>query len=308
MEKYFLGILGSYVDTLYESDSYPKEGDFSHARFISWSAGGCPFNVSAVVAAKGCKVKVVDMLGKDEDTTPFLLQEMDRLHMDYESVQIKEGVTNGRVLIILTGDKRTMFIIDPLRPYYEVDRKMQELLDNAAYIYSLMHMINRSFKDIGPLLEAKRHGARIVLDGSSKYDDPSRVKILYDLADGLFINETDYERLREHSTKDPKEIIFDNGGEFVVITHGSGGSDLYLKDRNIYMPAMDKLDVLDSTGAGDAFAGCFLACLMKGMDYEKALAMATVNGAYACTVIGGLGGVATFEELEAFAKEHGYDL
>ena len=296
------------MDTLYESDSYPKEGDFSHARFISWSAGGCPFNVSAVVAAKGCKVRVVDMLGKDEDTTPFLLQEMDRLHMDYESVQIKEGVTNGRVLIILTGDKRTMFIIDPLRPYYEVDRKMQELLDNAAYIYSLMHMINRSFKDIGPLLEAKRHGARIVLDGSSKYDDPSRVKILYDLADGLFINETDYERLSEHSPKDPKEIIFDNGGEFVVITRGSRGSDLYLKDRNIYMPAMDKLDVLDSTGAGDAFAGCFLACLMKGMDYEKALAMATVNGAYACTVIGGLGGVASFEELEAFAKEHGYDL
>ena len=296
------------MDTLYESDSYPKEGDFSHARFISWSAGGCPFNVSAVVAAKGCKVRVVDMLGKDEDTTPFLLNEMDRLHMDYESVQIKEGVTNGRVLIILTGDKRTMFIIDPLRPYYEVDRKMQELLDNAAYIYSLMHMINRSFKDIGPLLEAKRHGARIVLDGSSKYDDPSRVKILYDLADGLFINETDYERLSEHSPKDPKEIIFDNGGEFVVITRGSGGSDLYLKDRNIYMPAMDKLDVLDSTGAGDAFAGCFLACLMKGMDYEKALAMATVNGAYACTVIGGLGGVASFEELEAFAKEHGYDL
>ncbi|MBQ5804757.1 MAG: carbohydrate kinase family protein [Erysipelotrichaceae bacterium] len=308
MEKYFLGILGSYVDTLYESDSYPKEGDFSHARFISWSAGGCPFNVSAVVAAKGCKVRVVDMLGKDEDTTPFLLNEMDRLHMDYESVQIKEGVTNGRVLIILTGDKRTMFIIDPLRPYYEVDRKMQELLDNAAYIYSLMHMINRSFKDIGPLLEAKRHGARIVLDGSSKYDDPSRVKILYDLADGLFINETDYERLSEHSPKDPKEIIFDNGGEFVVITRGSRGSNLYLKDRNIYMPAMDKLDVLDSTGAGDAFAGCFLACLMKGMDYEKALAMATVNGAYACTVIGGLGGVASFEELEAFAKEHGYDL
>ena len=308
MEEYFLGILGSYVDTLYESDSYPKEGDFSHARFISWSAGGCPFNVSAVVAAKGCKVRVVDMLGKDEDTTPFLLQEMDRLHMDYESVQIKEGVTNGRVLIILTGDKRTMFIIDPLRPYYEVDRKMQELLDNAAYIYSLMHMINRSFKDIGPLLEAKRHGARIVLDGSSKYDDPSRVKILYDLADGLFINETDYERLSEHSPKDPKEIIFDNGGEFVVITRGSRGSNLYLKDRNIYMPAMDKLDVLDSTGAGDAYAGCFLACLMKGMDYEKALAMATVNGAYACTVIGGLGGVASFEELEAFAKEHGYDL
>ena len=48
-----------------------------------------------------------------------------------------------------------------------------------------------------------------------------RLHFGYDLADGLFINETDYERLSEHSPKDPKEIIFDNGGEFVVITHGS---------------------------------------------------------------------------------------
>lgn len=308
MEKYLLGILGSYVDTYYDSDTYPEEGDFSHARFVSWSAGGCPFNVSAICAAKGCEVKVMDMLGKDEDTTQFLLSEMDRLHMDREFVEVKEDVTNGRVLIILTDEKRTMFIIDPLRPFYEVDEKMQELLNSASYIYSLMHMINRSFKDIEPLLEAKKHGARIVLDGSSKYDDPSRVKILYDLADGLFINETDYERLSEHSPKDPKEIIFENGGEFVIVTHGSNGSDLYLKDRRIFMPAMKNVEVIDSTGAGDAFAGCFLACLMKGMDYEKALAMATVNGAYACTVIGGLGGVCTFEQLEEFAKEHGYDL
>ena len=308
MEKYLLGLLGSSTDLFYESDTYPVEGDFSHARFISTSAGGCPLNVSAICAAKGCEVKVLDMLGKDDETTAFLLQEMDRLHLNREQVQIREGVTNGQVVIILTGDKRTMFVVDPIRPAYEVDEKMQELLNNAAYIYSLMHMINRSFSSLDPLLEAKKHGARIVLDGSSKYDDPSRVKILYDLADGLFINETDYERLSEHSEKDPKEIIFDNGGEFVVVTHGSKGSDLYLKGRNIYMPAMNNVEVLDSTGAGDAFAGCFLACLMKGMDYGKALAMATVNGAYACTVFGGLGGVATFKELEAFAKEHDYDI
>ena len=308
MEKYLLSILGSSVDYFYESDTYPEEGDFSHARSLGISAGGCPLNVGAVCASKDNKVMALDMLGKDDDTTDFLLSEMKRLGYDIENVQIKEDVTNGKVLIILTGDKRTMFVIDPKRPAYIVDEKMQGLLNNATYIYSLMHMINRSFENIDPLLEAKRHGAKVILDGSSKYDDPSRVKILYSLCDGLFINETDYERLSAVSQKDPVEIILSNGGEFVVITNGSKGSTLYLKDRKIFKPSLSNLDVLDSTGAGDAFAGCFIASLLSGYDYEKALSLATLNGAYACTVFGGLGGVSSFEQLLTFGKEHNYEL
>ncbi len=303
-----LTILGSSVDLFYEADSYPEEGDFSHARYIRSMAGGCPLNVGAVCASKGLNVKALDMLGKEDESTSFLLSEMKRFGFDTENIIIKEGVSNGQVVIILTGEQRTMFVVDPIRPIYDVDQKMQDLMNDATYIYSLMHMINRSFSSLDPFLEAKRHGARMIMDGSSKYDDPSRVKILYDLVDGLFINDMDYERLKAHSPEEPKDIIFRNGGEFLVITRGSRGSTLYLKDREIYKPSLKGLKVFDSTGAGDAFAGCFIACLLDGMDYERALAMASVNGAYACTVFGGSGGVASFETLERFAKEYDYDL
>ena len=222
MEKYLLSILGSSVDYFYESDTYPVEGDFSHARTLGISAGGCPLNVGAVCAATGRKVYGLDMLGKDDDTTDFLLSEMKRLGYDTSHIEIRKDVTNGKVLIILTGDKRTMFVIDPKRPPYTVDDRMQDLLNNATYIYSLMHMINRSFENIEPLLEAKRNGARIILDGSSKYDDPSRARILYTLCDGLFINKTDYERLSRVSEKDPVEMIpkyvheWENGYKIVI--------------------------------------------------------------------------------------------
>ncbi len=306
MEKYLLSVLGSSLDYFYEADSYPVEGDFSHARFLGISAGGCPLNVGAVCASKGRRVMALDMLGKDDDTTDFLLNEMKRLGYDTSHIEIRKDVSNGKVLIILTGDKRTMFVIDPKRPPYTVDDRMQDLLNNATYIYSLMHMINRSFENIDPLLEARSHGARIILDGSSKYDDPSRVKILYALCDGLFINKTDYQRLFSVSDKDPVEKILSAGGEFIIITDGSNGSTLYLKDRKIFRPSVSHLEVLDSTGAGDAFAGCFIASLLSGFDYEKALSLATVNGAYACTVFGGLGGVCNFEQLNEFAREHNY--
>ena len=62
MDKYLLTIPGSSVDSFYESDTYPIEGDFSHARFICNSAGGCPLNVGAVCASKGMKVKTLEIL------------------------------------------------------------------------------------------------------------------------------------------------------------------------------------------------------------------------------------------------------
>ena len=306
--KYLLSILGSSVDTFYEADSYPEEGDFTHARLLGSCAGGCPLNVAAVVASKGLETKALDMLGKDDDTTPFLLKEMARLDIDSDNVLIKENVCNGKVAIINTGNNRTMFVVDPIRPPYEMDDKIQDLLNNATYIYSLMHMLNRSFKDMEPLLEAKRHGARIILDGSSKYDDSSRIKILYSLCDGLFINENDYERLKEHSPKDPRDILFENEGEFICVTHGSRGSTLYLKNQEIYAEAMKNIEVSDSTGAGDSFAGAFISGLLLGYDYEKTLRLATVNGAYACTNFGGLGGVASIDTLNKFAKEHNYEM
>ena len=308
MNKYLLSIFGSSVDSFYESDTYPQEGDFSHARFLNNVAGGPCFNMCAVAASKGVDVKALDMLGKDDDTTNFLLDMMEHYHINKDNVFVEKDVRNGKVLIILTGDKRTMFVLDPIRPHYIVDDKLQNELNNASYIYSMLHMINRSFGDIEPLLIAKKNGAKVVIDGSSKYDDPSRVKMLYDLADGLFINDVDYERLKEKSDLDPKDIILKDENNFVVVTKGSKGSSLYLKDETIDMPAVSNLKVVDSTGAGDAFAGAFLASLLKGYDYKTALRYATLSGAYACTVFGGQGGVASFEQLDNFAKEYKYDI
>ena len=148
MEKYLLTVLGSSVDYYLDSDTYPDEGDFSHSRFIGSFAGGCPLNVGAVAASKNVRVKALDMLGINDRTTDFLLEKMHEFHIDTENICFDANTTNGKVVIILTGDRRTMYVIDPIRPFYHVDEQLQSVLDHAAYIYSLMHMIHRSFDDL----------------------------------------------------------------------------------------------------------------------------------------------------------------
>ena len=300
---YLLSVLGSSIDEFYKAEIYPKEGDFSFAHPMGRKAGGPPLNVSCVCASKGGEVKVLDYLSDNDESSSFLVKEMEGYGVDASHIIYGEAL-NGRVVIINTAGERTMFVVNPKRPYYTVDEKMQELLNGSSYVYSLMHIIGHSFEDVSPLHEARKHGARILFDGTSKYEGTYERDLLYDLADGVFINETGYENLSRVSEDDPKKILFERGASFICVTSGSKGARCYTKDREYFQPAF-KTEVLDSTGAGDSFAGAFIYGLLKGYDYDKCLKLACLNGAYACRVFGGQGGCCSYDELCKFAEDYG---
>lgn len=308
MDKYLTVILGSSVDIFYRVESYPQEGDFSHGMEVGKSAGGCALNVGCIAASKGAEVVALDYLKKGDEVTEILLNAMKENHVNTEYIIQAEDCTDGKVVIINSGDKRTMLVIDPKRPKYLVDTKMQELLNRSSYIYSLMHVVERSFDSYDYLKEARKHGAKMIFDGTSQYDDPKRSYLLLSLADGLFINSVDYQKLCNSIAQDAKEILFDNGCEFVCITEGSDGASCYTKDGKYHAESLVLENIVDSTGAGDAFAGAFLYGLLNELNYEKCLRLASVCGAYSCMHNSGLGGCCTVEELLAFAKEHHYEV
>ena len=305
--KSLLAVLGSSIDEFYESDTYPMEGDFSHARYLGRAAGGCPLNVACVCGSQGGNVKALDYLSKDDESSKFIVSNLNKYNVNTDNIQYGEA-SNGKVVIINTGDKRTMFVVDPKRPHYVVDDKIQKLLNESTYIYSLLHMFERSFENIEPLLKAKENGAKIVIDGTSKYDDQKRSEMLLKLADGLFINETDYERLCQSINKDGKDELLKNGCEFVCITNGSNGTNLYTQEGHYYAPSLKLDKVVDSTGAGDSFAGAFLNARLSDLPFDKCLKIASATGAYACTNFGGQGGCCSLDEIYNFAKKNNYEI
>jgi Sugar kinases, ribokinase family len=52
------------------------------------------------------------------------------------------------------------------------------------------------------------------------------------------------------------------------------------------MPGL-KVDVVDSTGAGDIFHGAFTYGLINGFSIEKCVAFANIAGGLSCTKMGG---------------------
>lgn len=304
MNNYLLTLLGSSTDEFYELNKWPKEGEYAESKDNGRKAGGPPLNMGCVAASKGANVKCLDLLSDKSDSSKFIVDTLNSYGIDTNYIEYGDAI-NCKVVIMNSNDKRTMFVTHPERPFYKIDEKKQELLNNASYIYSMMHIINRSFSDLKPLLMAKEKGAKVLLDASSEFTLDWERNILFTLADGVFINKEDYEHLVNNVDEDPKQILFKNGCEFICITDGANGSTLHTKDRVIKAEAC-KTFVIDSTGAGDSFAGGFVYGLMKNYSLEKCLRLASVSGSYACTKLGGQGGCCKEEELYEYAKEKGY--
>ena len=81
------------------------------------------------------------------------------------------------------------------------------------------------------------------------------------------------------------------------VTMGAQGALLLDGDR-AYRAAPPRVDVVDTTGAGDVFRGAFIAALLRGDSPEAILRFANAAAALSCTRAGALGGVPTRETVE----------
>jgi len=86
-------------------------------------------------------------------------------------------------------------------------------------------------------------------------------------------------------------------GVTVVETRGAGGVRTH-GDLNVDVPA-PRVDVVDTTGAGDCFNGVFAASLLEGLELHEAVARAVAAAALSTTKPGAREGMPTRAEIEA---------
>ena len=88
----------------------------------------------------------------------------------------------------------------------------------------------------------------------------------------LLINESESTLLtNQKNLIDAASALLSLGPEMVVIKKGSSGAELFSNNEHLKIGAFPVKDVIDPTGAGDAFAGAFTACLSAGESNQSAL-------------------------------------
>ena len=98
------------------------------------------------------------------------------------------------------------------------------------------------------------------------------------------------------------ERMRESGASDVVIKLGAEGCAVFTADGETRVPGF-VVEAVDTTGAGDCFAGGFLAALSEGRSYAEAARFANAVGALCVEKLGAINGIRTRAETEEWLRE-----
>jgi sugar/nucleoside kinase (ribokinase family) len=115
----------------------------------------------------------------------------------------------------------------------------------------------------------------------------SRLLDLLKRVDLLMVNDAEARQLSgEHNLAKAARYIMDRGPRYLVIKKGEHGAILFTPHSTFFAPGYPLEEVFDPTGAGDAFAGGFMAHLaqsgrLEDADLRRAVVYGSVLGSFA---------------------------
>ncbi len=160
----------------------------------------------------------------------------------------------------------------------------------------------RSVEFVDLIRRRRDHGSLVVLD-LLRRDEPrtlERIAPLLRTADWILPNDDQLRALTGVSDlEDGVDLLLDHGVRGVAVTLGAEGSFAKTAEGRTYRAAALPVEVVDTTGCGDAFDSAFVTALLRGNDVADALALGSAAGSLTATGLGSDAGFADPQELFA---------
>ena len=118
----------------------------------------------------------------------------------------------------------------------------------------------------------------------------------------LAVNDYELHLIQEKTGLTEDEIVA--MAKRLIVTLSSNGSRIRVDDLEYHIPVVPPTEVLDPTGAGDAFRAGIMRALQLGLDWKTAGRFAALSATYAIENLGPQGHEFTREQFVARFREH----
>ena len=262
-------VVGSVnMDHVFTVASLPHPGETVMASSVRLLAGGKGGNQAIAAARAGAAVQLVAALGDDAAADQL------RAHLEANGVGL-DGVTNlagpsGSAFIAVDCAGENTIVVAP-----GANAKLTVASTHAQAVISDSDVLLLQLEiSVATAIDAARlardGGAVVIVNASPSGAAPHDLLSLAQLADVVVVNEAEARDWHWPVTH-------------LVITRGRRGASYLGEDERFDVPA-PTVKAVDSTGAGDVFAGVLAAEWPGG--HEEALRRACAAGALATTVPG----------------------
>ncbi len=275
----------------------PVAGELLATDDFLLDVGGCAANVAVGLAKLGVGSRVVGRVGRDA-FGDFVVSALTGFGIDVSLIVRSEarGTSKTVIVPVVGEDRRYIHTLGANAELTEQDFGPGAMAGvEVVYLGGYLVLPGLRPSVVVDLFgAAHRAGARTLLDVVLPGDADASMDELRSILPSVDFFLPNYDEA-SHLTgeQDPERqaaLFHEAGAETVIITMGSEG--LLVRNathtRRLTAPSVD---VVDGSGAGDAFTAGLIVGILEGWPLERSLRFASTVGALACTALGCTDGI-----------------
>lgn len=291
------------MDLVVETDRYPKEGETLIGGKFEQIPGGKGANQALAAAKLANDVEFIGACGKDNFASK-LKKSLKNGGAKIEKIFEIEEVSTGVAVITVDKTANNRIIVSPGANYHLDIKKIEKIKAEIAAAEIILLQLEIPLETTAKIIEiAAENQTKIILDPApaAQLSDSILEKIDY-----LLPNEGELELLLADSKAETRlekiNKLLNIGVKNIIVTEGEKGINFYNKNQSLHLDAL-KVKAVDTTAAGDVFAGAFAASLIENKNLENALQAAVEAAAYSVTKRGAQSSIPSSRELAEFLAE-----
>ncbi len=248
----------------------------TNCNVIKQLSGGSSANTVVCLAELGNNVQFIGRV-KNDPLGKFFSSDIKKSKTIFNTNPTKEGKSTAHSIILITPDaQRTMCTYLGASVDFEPKDLDLNSIKNSKYLYLEGYLwdsqlAKNAFLEAAKI--AKLSNTKIILSLSDSFcverHRESFLELIENYVDIVFCNESEAHSLfKKNELKDCQDEL-SSLCQLVVVTLGCEGCLVINNSHNEIIKAFPKGKVIDTTGAGDIFAGGFIHGLIKNFSLKK---------------------------------------
>ena len=295
-----IGIGLCTADLLFVVPELPAFGEIVHAVQYLRQPGGPAATALVTLARLSIPTRFIGKVGDDPEGV-FIREEFQKEGVDTSRLIVEPNALSIVVLVLvdqISGDRCFTPRRDTCSPLTVSDLNHSEIVSAKV-----LHLDDADEPSIQAAKWAKAAGVCVVFDGTWYRES------VMDLLPFVDIPVVSDVFVQEWMPGAPAEVVVQQlsqfGSRIAVVTLGEHGCVARWEKGIFAFPAFP-IDVVDTTGAGDAFHGGFIYGVLQDWPVEETIRFASAIGALNCLELGGRSGLSTLEQVSQFLADTSY--
>lgn len=256
-----------------------RHGDKISVDEISYSLGGSATNVAVGLRRLGLKTAIIGAVG-DDAVADEIITQLNGEKVETMWLKKYKGVMTSASVIVIFNSERTIFVYRGFKEYHKVIIP-KNIKTDWIYLGPAAKEISRIYSNLVSLASEKN--VKIAINPGNRQIEQGKSDLLriIKVAKLLVLNKQEALDLTGLSkfveNRKLLLVLKSYGPQIVVITDGKNGAFVCDENNRFGINILLAKQVIDPTGAGDAFSTGFLAKYIDNNDIGEALRWGIIN-------------------------------